>query len=69
MSYYAAHNYTTQCSPQEYNQTGWSGCGLGMFSRNIKHCNLVIFRIENISYIIILYSFNFVRSPYHTKHV
>ena len=34
MSYYAAHSYITQCSPQEYNQTGWGGCGLGMFSRN-----------------------------------
>ena len=27
--------------------------------------NLVIFRIENISYVIISCSFNFVRSPYH----
>ena len=27
--------------------------------------NLVIFRVENISYVIISCSFNFVRSPYH----
>ena len=32
--------------------------------------NLVIFCVENISYVIISCSFNFVRSPYHyMKHV
>ena len=30
--------------------------------------NLVIFRVENISYIIISCSFNFVRSPYHIRN-
>ena len=30
-----------------------------------EYRNLAIFRIENISYVIISYSFNFVRSPYH----
>ena len=31
--------------------------------------NLVIFRVENIWYVIISYSFNFVHSPYRTKHI
>ena len=34
-------------------------------SQVIKYRNLVIFRVENILYIIISCSFNFVCSPYH----
>ena len=30
--------------------------------------NLAIFRVENISYVIISHSFNFVRSPYHMRN-
>ena len=30
--------------------------------------NLAIFRVENISYVIISYSFNFVRSPYRIRN-
>ena len=33
-----------------------------------SYCNLVIFHVENISYVIISYSFNFVRSPYRIRN-
>ena len=41
-----------------------------VYWHKFNYRNLVIFRVENISYVIVSCSFNFVRSRYHImKHV
>ena len=41
---------------------------VSLLKYNHIYRNLVIFRVENNSYVIILYSLNFVRSPYRIRN-
>ena len=49
-------------------QGRWEGGEFGRREGMVYH-NLVIFRVENISYVIISYSFNFVHSPYRIRNM